>query len=157
MCNYWSNSFFWNLEQFQVDHSQGHNMPRRHRFAVYLCALVSSGGVLGDLSERLEIAPYDRVHEHAGLFLSVTGRCVNDVGFDNNCTAPVGGGVERRHRPVICEPVVPAHHAEPDDVALVVEDLEALGAAGGGKAGDDVDHPDGADAPIAVDDVAALD
>ncbi|CAL5388853.1 unnamed protein product [Camellia sinensis] len=42
-------------------------------------------------------------------------------------------------------------------MALVVEDLEALGAVGGGEAGDDVHFPESSDPAVAVDDVAALD
>ncbi|KAL6998452.1 hypothetical protein U1Q18_008579 [Sarracenia purpurea var. burkii] len=65
--------------------------------------------------------------------------------------------MECRHRPVIREPVVATDDAEADDVPLVVEDLEALGAVRGGEAGDEVDFPNGADSAVAVDEVAALD
>jgi len=57
---------------------------------------------------------------------------------------------------VVGEAVVPADDAEADDVALVVEDLEALGAPRCGKAGDDVDFPECPDVAVSSDDVATL-
>lgn len=65
--------------------------------------------------------------------------------------------MERGDGAVISEAVVAADHAEAEDVALVVEEVEALGADGGGEAGDDVDFTEGADVAVAEDDVAALD
>ena len=65
--------------------------------------------------------------------------------------------MESGEGPVIFEAVVPTDDAEADDMALVVEDLEALGAGLGVEAGDDVDLPEGTDGDGDVDDVAALD
>lgn len=53
--------------------------------------------------------------------------------------------------------MVAADHAETDNVALVVENLEALRAYGGGEARDDSDLTEGSDVAVAEDDVAALD
>ncbi|KAH7553899.1 hypothetical protein JRO89_XS12G0073600 [Xanthoceras sorbifolium] len=54
--------------------------------------------------------------------------------------------------------MVASHDAKADDVALVIEDLEPLGAALGGEAGDDVNLAEAANADVAaVDDAAALD
>jgi len=105
----------------------------------------------------LEVATNDGVDKHARLLLSVTRGCVNDERLDDNRPFPVRRRVQRRYRLVIRQPVVPAHHAEANDVALVVEDLEAFGAVGGRQARDNADLPDGADVAVAVDDVAALD
>lgn len=64
--------------------------------------------------------------------------------------------VERSDGAVVLEAVLPSDDAEPDDVAVVVEHLELLGAGGGGEAGHQVDLTD---APhvyaVAGDDVAA--
>lgn len=65
--------------------------------------------------------------------------------------------MEGGDRLVVSQAVVPADNAEADDVALVVEDLEALGAPAGGEAGDDVDLAEGAHVAVSDDDVAALD
>ncbi|CAN6467438.1 unnamed protein product [Victoria cruziana] len=46
--------------------------------------------------------------------------------------------------------MVAAHDAEADDVALVVEDLEALGGAAGGQAGDDAHLSEAADIAVAA-------
>jgi len=110
----------------------------------------------GDLSEGLQIAPYDCVHEHASLLLSVTGRYVHHVGLDHHCPS-VTVPVERRHRPVVPQAVVAADHAEAHHVPLVVKDLEALGARNGGEAGDHKHLAERADAnAFAGDHVAAL-
>ncbi|KAK2999375.1 hypothetical protein RJ639_037033 [Escallonia herrerae] len=92
-----------------------------------------------------------------GLVLGVTGRHVNDVRFDDN--RPVAGtcGVKRGDGPIVGEAVVAADDAEADDVALVIEDLEPLGAAGRRQAGDDVDFAEGTHVPVAYKNVAALD
>ncbi|KAF5453717.1 hypothetical protein F2P56_028600 [Juglans regia] len=58
--------------------------------------------------------------------------------------------------PVIVETVVPTDDAKAEDVALVVEDLEALGAGGGGQSRHHLDLSDSAHVTVAVDDVAAL-
>jgi len=64
--------------------------------------------------------------------------------------------VESGDGAVVGEAVVPADDAEADDVALVVEDLEALGAPRCGEAGDDVDFPERPDVAVASNDVTAL-
>jgi hypothetical protein len=53
--------------------------------------------------------------------------------------------------------VVPTNDTKADDVLLLVENLEALGAACSGEAGDDVDLPETADFAVADEEVAALD
>lgn len=65
--------------------------------------------------------------------------------------------MEGGDRPVVGEAVVATDDAEADDVTLFIEDLEALGAAPGGEAGDDADLAEGAHVAVAHDDVAALD
>lgn len=58
--------------------------------------------------------------------------------------------------PVIVEAVVPTDNSETDDVAIVVEDLEALGAGLGGETRHHLDLAERAHVPVAVDHVAAL-
>lgn len=64
--------------------------------------------------------------------------------------------MEGGDRAVIVEPMVPADDAEADDVSLVVEDLEALGAGPRGEAGDHVDLSESADVAVSDYDLAAL-
>lgn len=80
------------------------------------------GHVLSDLSEGLQVAPYDRINEHASLFFSVTDRYINDVRFNHNCSA-VTVTVKRCNGAVVPQTVVSAYDAEADDVALVIQDL----------------------------------
>lgn len=115
------------------------------------------GLILGDLRQILEVAANNGVHEHVRILLGVAGRHVHDVRLHHDGAVSRRRGVQRRDGPVVQEPVVAADHAEADDVALVVEDLEALRAAVGGQARDDLDLPEGADVAVADDDVAALD
>ena len=58
---------------------------------------------------------------------------------------------------VVREAVLTADDAEADDVALIVEDLESLGAVIRRKAGDDLDLAESAYVAVADDDVTALD
>lgn len=118
-----------------------------------------SGQVLCEFGERLKVASENGVDEDARVFGGVSGGNVDDVGFnDDGAGAVVGGArVESCDGSVVGEAVVAADHAESDDVALVVEDVEAFGAHGGGEAGDDADLAEGADVAVADDDVAALD
>lgn len=53
--------------------------------------------------------------------------------------------------------MIPADHAEADDVALIVQDLQSLGAAHRRQAGDDADLSQGAHVAVSEGDVAALD
>ena len=106
--------------------------------------------IFSHLSQGLQIAPYDCVHENASLFFSVTGRYVNHVRLDDNCPSVASVAVERGDGPVVPEAVVAADDAEAHDVALVVEDLEALGARHGGKPGDHAHLAEGADMNAAV-------
>lgn len=53
--------------------------------------------------------------------------------------------------------MVPTQDAEADDVALVVKDLQPLGAVDRREAGDDANLSQGSDVAVAEDDVAALD
>lgn len=59
---------------------------------------------------------------------------------------PSGVGVECGDREVLHEVVVSANHAKDNEVAL--------GADGGGKAGDDVDLAEGVDVTVVEEDVA---
>lgn len=87
----------------------------------------------------MQIAPDDGVDEHARVFFCVSWRYVDDVGFHDDGAATGGGGVESGDGSVIGEAVVSADHAEAEDVSLVVQDFEALGAVRSGEAGYDVD------------------
>ena len=116
----------------------------------------ASGEILGDLSKRLEVAADDGVDERAGVVGGVSRRDVDYVGLDDDGAGTGGRRVESGDGAVVGEAVVAADDAEADDVALVVEDLQALGAVVGGEAGDDLDLAEGADGAVADDDVTAL-
>jgi len=58
---------------------------------------------------------------------------------------------------VVSKPVIAAADAEADDVAFIVVDLEPLGGAGSGEAGDDVDFPERPNVAISDEHVAAFD
>ena len=118
---------------------------------------LAAGGVLRDLSKGLQVAPNDGVDKNTRVFFGVSWGYVNDIGFQDHGAGAGGGGVESGDRSVIGEAVVTTDHAEAEDVALVVEDFEALGAVGRGEAGDDVDLAESADISIANNDVATLD
>jgi len=123
---------------------------------MFVCSVLLTCHVFSDLSEGLQIAPYDCVHEDAGFLLSVTGRYVNHVRLDHN-RASVAVTVERRHRPVVSQAMVAADHAEAHHVPFVVKDLEPLGARNGGEAGDHAHLAECAHAnAVAGDHVAAL-
>lgn len=59
--------------------------------AVDFLSPLSSCQVLGDLSERLQIASDYGVDEDGGLLFSVTRGCVNDVGLNDGGSALIGG------------------------------------------------------------------
>ncbi|WVY90734.1 hypothetical protein V8G54_036248 [Vigna mungo] len=121
----------------------------------FVCSVLTCH-VFSDLSEGLQIAPYDCVHEDASLLLSVTWRYVNHVGLDHN-RASVTVTVQRRHRPIVPQAVVAADHAEAHHVPLVVKDLESLGARNGREARDHAHLAERANAnAVAGDHVAAL-
>ncbi|CAH9074336.1 unnamed protein product [Cuscuta europaea] len=104
-------------------------------------------------SQLLEVQLDDGVREHPGIFAGVAFGNVDDVGLEDD---GVNAGavrsaelVDRRDAAVVVEAVLAADDAEAEDVPVVVEDLEALGAGGSGDAGDDGDLPDAADAAVA--------
>jgi hypothetical protein len=103
------------------------------------------GGGGGDGGELLEVELDDGVGEHARVLLRVPLGDVDDVGLDDDAVGPrleLGDGGDGA---VVAEAVVAADDAEAQDVAVVVEDLEALGAGGGREARDDGDLADAAD------------
>nr|GLL26964.1 hypothetical protein VIGAN_04129500 [Ipomoea trifida] len=117
--------------------------------------VVSSAGILGDLRQRLEVTFDDSVDEDAGFVSRVSRRDINNVGLHDG-GRPARVRVEGGDGAVVGEAVVAVDDAEADDVALLVEDLEPLGAAAGGEAGDDADLAEGAHVAVPHDDVAAL-
>lgn len=65
--------------------------------------------------------------------------------------------MESRDGSVVGEPVIPTDDAEADDMSLVVEDIETLGGARGGEAGDDVNLTEATDvSTVSADDAAAF-
>ncbi|KAG6391205.1 hypothetical protein SASPL_148958 [Salvia splendens] len=109
-------------------------------------------------SELLEIESHDGISEHLRVLAGIPLRNVDDVRFDDDRVgfAAAGEFVDGGDGSVVVEAVLAADDAEADDVAAVVEDLEALGGGGGGEAGDDGDLADAADAAVAGE-AAALD
>lgn len=85
-----------------------------------MVVVVSPGQILRGLRQRLEVAFNDGVDEHAGVFVRVSGRHVDDVRLHDHRPVASGRWVESRHRPVIRQPVVAPDDAEAYDVALVV-------------------------------------
>lgn len=84
-------------------------------------------------------------------------RHVDNVRLHHHRASSARRRVQRRHGSVVRKAVVPAHDAEADDVALVVQDLQPLGAADRGQPGYDADLPEGPDVAVSDDHVAALD
>jgi hypothetical protein len=109
------------------------------------------GELLGGGGQRLEVAPDDGVHEHAGVLGGVARRHVHHVGLhdDGGGVGRGGGRVDGGHREVVLEPVLAAHDAEAEDVALVVQDLEALAAGRRGEARHDAHLAERAHAAVA--------
>lgn len=138
----------------------------------------SFGHVLSDLCERLKIAAYDRINEHARFFFCITLRYINRVRFHHNRRRRSRWSVHEIWRwrrawwywwwwwcwnrvqcgngSVVSQAVVPTYDAKTQHVSLVVENLEALGARGRGKAGHHLNLPESADSAVAVDYVATL-
>ena len=127
-----------------------------HANATWFFLLLCSH-VLSDLSQRLQITTYYCIHKHTRLFFSITRRHIHNEGLDHHCPGPSSGRVKRHDRPVIVEPVITADDTEADDVALIVEDLEPLGAWPGGESRHHVDLTERAYVAVTVYDVAALD
>jgi len=116
-------------------------------------------GSHSNLPEFLKVKLHHSVHKHLRIHSSVPFGNVHDVGFQHNgvnLTVPVEL-VHGRHGAVVMEPVLAADHAEAEQVVVVVENLEALGAGGRREARNDGDLPDAADAAVAWAHVAALD
>jgi len=114
-----------------------------------------SGEIFGEFGEGLEVAADDGIDEDARVVGGVAGRDVHDVGLHHD-GARGGAGVEGGDGAVVGEAVIAADHAEANDVALVVEDVQALGADGGREAGDHAHLAERAHVAVAQDDVAAL-
>lgn len=110
------------------------------------------------MSQRLQIATQNGIHEHGGFFFGISRRRIDGVGLnDDGFISAVGRRwVKCCDGSVVGEAVVAADHAEAEDVVFVVENLEPFSAAACGKAGDDVDLPERSDVAIADDHVAAL-
>ncbi|BAT84031.1 uncharacterized protein HKW66_Vig0115240 [Vigna angularis] len=111
--------------------------------------------IFGEFGEGLEVAAEDGIDEHARVVGGVAGWDIHDVGLDDD-GARGGARVEGCDGAVVGEAVIAADHAEANDVALVVEDVEALGADGGREAGDHAHLAERADVAVSQDDVAAL-
>jgi len=88
------------------------------------------GGLLGDGGELLEVEPDNGVGEHAGVLRGVALGHVDGVGLDDDAVwagLELGDGGDGA---VVAEAVVAADDAEAEDVAVVVQHLEALRTAG---------------------------
>lgn len=100
----------------------------------------------------LQIQLNHRVRKHTGVFSGVSFRDIDDVRLQNdgvNAILTPPKLVDRRDATVVVEAVLAADDPEAEDVLLVVEDLEALGAGGGRNAGDHRDLPDAPHAAVA--------
>ncbi|MED6114846.1 hypothetical protein PIB30_084410 [Stylosanthes scabra] len=97
-----------------------------------------SSQILGKSRERLKVTPKNGVNENARVLGGVPLRHVHHIRLYHHrhfITVTVGGSeVEGCNGAVVGEAVVAANHAEGDDVAAVIEKVEALSADGGGEA-----------------------
>ena len=122
---------------------------------------VQCGSSHSDLAEFLKVKFDDSVNKHLSIDTGVSFGYVDDVRFQNNGVNLTVVGVlelvDGGDGAVVVEAVFAADDAEAEEVLVVVEDLEALGAGGGGEARDDGDFTDAADAAVAGAHVAALD
>ncbi|KAF7825493.1 protein BZR1-like protein 2-like [Senna tora] len=103
-----------------------------------------------------KVAPNNGIHKHTCVLLRVPRRHVHRVRLHHHRPVAVAA-VQGGDGAVIGEAVVPADDAEAEDVALVVEDVEALGAGRSGEARDDVDLTESTDVAVANEDAAGLD
>lgn len=78
----------------------------------------------------LKVEPYDSVHKHLGILFSVPFRNVHNIRLHNNgvnltvSVKLVNGG----NGTVVLEPVFAADDSKAEDVFVIVENLEPLGA-----------------------------
>ncbi|KAG6545449.1 hypothetical protein Mapa_013049 [Marchantia paleacea] len=114
--------------------------------------------LLGDGGERFQVAPDEGVHEHHGVLLRISLRNVHHVGLDNHgFTAAIGHALmQRRHRPVILQPVPASQHSEAAHVIGVIKNLQPLYAVGGGQARDQPHLPNAAGRAFAYEQRRAL-
>jgi hypothetical protein len=97
--------------------------------------------MLGHSSEGLQIASDDGVSKQASFFPIVPVGHVDDIGFDD-----YGSGaaidraiVQRGYGAIVSEAVIAVHDPKAYDVAVLVQNFEALGAGRGRKPRDDPD------------------
>ncbi|GER26649.1 DNA-directed RNA polymerase subunit omega [Striga asiatica] len=112
--------------------------------------LMDSGNMKG-----VKVTADDCVDEDTGFLRRVALRHVHHVRLHGHGAAALRR-VEGGDGPVVGQAVVTADDPEPDDVALVVKDLEPLRAPAGGEAGDHADLAKGTHVAVAEDHVAAL-
>lgn len=123
------------------------------------CSLTNQSS-LRDRLELLQIQPHHRIGEHPRILLRIALRDIDGIGFQNDgpdlpifpVHLPDGSD-----RPVVPEAVLAADDAETGDSAVVVEDVESLGAGVCGEAGDDVHLPQAPDGHLAGLEAAGLD
>lgn len=91
--------------------------------------------MLGHSGEGLQVASDDGVSKQASFLPIVPAGNIDDIGFDN-----YGSGaaidraiVQRCYGAIVLEPVVAVHDPEADDVAVLVQNFEALRAVRGGE------------------------
>lgn len=122
---------------------------------------VQCGSSHSDLAEFLKVKLNDSVNKHLSINTGVSFGYVDDVRLQHNgVNLTVVGSLELvdgGDGAIVVEAVLAADDAEAEEVVVVVEDLEALGAGGGGEARHDGDLADAADAAVAGAHVAALD
>ncbi|MED6127684.1 hypothetical protein PIB30_090379 [Stylosanthes scabra] len=108
-----------------------------------------SSQILGKSRERLKVTPKNGVNENARVLRGVPRRHVHHIRLYNHrhfiAVAVPGSAVEGCNGAVVGEAVVAANHAERDDVAAVIQKVEALPADGGGEPGDHANLAEGSD------------
>lgn len=115
--------------------------------------------ILCGLCEWLKITPNNCVNKHTSVLFSISRRNIHHVGLNNHRagTITLAGGMECSNGTVVSKPVISTNNAKTDDMTILVEDLEAFGAAGRRETWYKVDLPECAHITFAVDETAAFD
>jgi len=90
------------------------------------------GQVLGDVSQRLQITFNNGIHEQARIVGAIPFRHVHNIRFDHQrpgLPVHIADFMESGVGTIVFQAVVSSHDSEAQNVAIVVQNLEPLGAA----------------------------
>jgi len=108
--------------------------------------------MLGDVSQGLQIAFDDGIHEQTCLLFRIPMRHIHHVGFDHSGSRfpiykrllQIGDGS------IIVEPVISPHDAEAQNMLLLVQNVQSLGAGSCRETRDDLNLSQAADLDLQI-------